>query len=496
MTLCTIRRSWALAGVVALAALSNASLPQTQITIDRALNSPTLTVRYSGAAASLVELRVNGESVGTRAVTTTKTNGETNFLLSQSDLKDGDNDVEVRLFDRAGKLLASEKTNISTDQTSKGPVFLSAPKIGSTVMGAQDVIVGFGQEFKDAYVSFFIDSNFRSITNYPPFEYTWDTAKESNGWHEVEAWLVDNSSTTFKTRKVRVFVNNPGGRTDRKGISNASALVTTKAPFGGSVSGAASNLRTLTTATAQIAGTHVAGKVPTHRISTVAPRTIAARLSVNSVHSLAGGAVAEVKSLGATSVISMGPKSLTPTGVRIVHTVTSPGKIQIAIRASRAIAISKLPVKGETYVHLVASPGRSVAAMANILSITHGQHIPNVGAFSILLNNKLVAFDVAPRVDGGVPMSPFRHLIEKAGGTVRWENATKSVFASANNRDIFLRIGQKMATVNEDRISLDLAPYIDRGRTIVPLSFFQDALNVTVEYDKATNHVLITSLPK
>jgi hypothetical protein len=40
---------------------------------------------------------------------------------------------------------------------------------------------------------------------------------------------------------------------------------------------------------------------------------------------------------------------------------------------------------------------------------------------------------------------------------------------------------------------METAPYIDRGRTIVPLSFIDDALNVNVDYDKETGHVLITS---
>ncbi len=488
MTLSTVRRSWALAGVIALAALAPAIPFQAQIMIDRALNSPTLTIRYIGASASLVELRINGESLGTRAVNSGKSNGETNFLLALTDLKDGDNDIEVRLFDRAGKLLATEKSNISTDQSNQGPVFLSVPKVGATVMGPVSIKVGFGEEFKDAYVSFFVDSNFKSITNYPPFEYTWDTAKESNGWHEVEAWLVDNSSTTYKTRKVRVFINNPGGRTDRKGIPTAAGLVASTSNFGGAVSGVAGTLRTLGSAAAQVAPNHLGGKAPTHVVSTLAPR-----LMINSVRASLSGVVNEVKVLGSTGVVSMGPKSLTPTGIRVAAVAHAVAASKVATVIS---SVAKVQPHGEVVVHISAPRIQPVVAATNLISITRGQHIPNTGAFSVLLNNKLVNFDVAPRVDGGVPMSPFRHLIEKAGGKVRWENQTKSVFATANDRDIFLKIGQKTATINDAKVSLDLAPYIDGGRTIVPVSFFRDALSVNVEYDKATHHVLITSLPK
>ncbi|RYG33170.1 hypothetical protein EON81_18890 [bacterium] len=189
-----------------------------RIAIDRALNSPTLTVRFSGATVALVELRVNGESFATREVTGGKTTGETNFNLATKDLKDGDNDVEIRLYDRTGKLVGSDKVNVSTEQSNGGTVYVAAPKVGATVMGPTDIKVGFGTELKSSFVSFFVDNNFKSMTNYPPYTFAWDTTRETNGWHEIEAWAVDETSNTFKTKRIRVFVNNPGGRTDRPNV--------------------------------------------------------------------------------------------------------------------------------------------------------------------------------------------------------------------------------------------------------------------------------------
>ena len=36
-------------------------------------------------------------------------------------------------------------------------------------------------------------------------------------------------------------------------------------------------------------------------------------------------------------------------------------------------------------------------------------------------------------------------------------------------------------------------PYVNAGRTMVPLSFLQTIMNCTVQFDKATGHLLITS---
>ena len=133
---------------------------------------------------------------------------------------------------------------------------------------------------------------------------------------------------------------------------------------------------------------------------------------------------------------------------------------------------------------------------ANLIAITRGQRIPNIGSFAVLLNSKYVTFDVPTRVDNGIPMTPFRHLIEQGGGNVSWEHLTKSVKAQSEGQALFFQVGDKFAKVNNRSLEMEKAPYIDRGRTIVPLSFLREALKVNVEFDKASGHVLITSAKK
>src|SRR5579862_4312317 len=107
-----LRKMCVVAGIAIMAVATPALIFDGQITIDRALNSPTLTVRYTDANAALVELRVNGESVATRTVNAGKSSGETTFTLNLSTLNSGDNKIEIRLFDTAGKLLATQTTDV------------------------------------------------------------------------------------------------------------------------------------------------------------------------------------------------------------------------------------------------------------------------------------------------------------------------------------------------------------------------------------------------
>lgn len=462
-----------LCGMVGAVVLATAAFAfyDTQILIDRALNSPTLTVRYSGARAAMVELRLNGVSLGTRTVSTAKTSGETNFTLDLRSLGEGDNEVEVRIYDKSGKLLGSQKSVISNDDGTSAPVRMTYPKMGATVQGAVDIKVGFGKEMKSAYVSFFIDDQFKAMTNTFPYSFTWDTTRDSNGWHELEALLVDETSTTFKTRKVRVLVNNPGGRTDRPlpVISGATIATTSLTPV-------PKRMTPKTTTTAPVITNTVA--------NAVTPQ-IAAIVAANVVQGIPGER-AGLKPGTIASTQTAGPRVLTPNISSASKTTTAaPKTAKVSIKQSAAPKLN-----------FSTNAITSAATATGMLSITKGQRLPDVGTLTIVLNKKIIDFDVAPRIKDGIAIAPIRHLIESNGGEVSWENAQKIVNALAEGKTIRLKIGDKFASVDGKSIELELAPFIEKNRAIIPLSFVRDALEVDVQFDPATGHVLITSRKK
>lgn len=90
-----------------------------------------------------------------------------------------------------------------------------------------------------------------------------------------------------------------------------------------------------------------------------------------------------------------------------------------------------------------------------------------------------------------MPLTPFRHLFEAAGGEVDWDHFNKICAAKGINNEVVIKIGDLYATVNGKTYQLEVASFIEKGRTIVPLSFVSEALNFEISYDRATNHVLI-----
>jgi hypothetical protein len=542
-----------------------------RILIDHALSSPTLTVRYSGAHAALIELRVNGASFGTRTADPSQEKGETDFTLDLAALNNGENDVEVRLYDKGGKLIDSQKTSVSADDGAKAPVYLANPKMGSTVQGPVQINVGFGRELHNTYVSIFIDNQFKSMTNSPPFNYIWDSSRDANGWHEVEAWVVDDASATYKTKKIKVFVNNPGGRTDRRidpitiPIQVPPAVVA-KLPAAavGAATKAVQSIPKTTAIPAELkasissvpnVGSSTGIKASAAMsVSTVEKATsavmpaVSAHVSrttpiVNAVPAYTSAA-AGVKAATLTGAVATGPQMLMPTGKRIampplpatvsrpdvevasvntathtsrpplsgsipmlpkvvavtpkvpteavhVATTVAPAKAEPALDIHTVKAATQAATQAQTIVHAAKT------ASSGLVPINHGVKIPNMPRFSIVMDSKVVKFDnVKPRVENGVPLTPFRYLFEQSGGKVDWHNQSKTVQANGHGREIYIRIGDKLAKVNSLPIEMDLAPFLDHGRTIIPLSFLKDALDITVDYDPVTGHVLITSIKK
>ena len=93
---------------------------------------------------------------------------------------------------------------------------LIAPVPNSKVQGTVMIRVGAADAAgKTPYVSIFVDGEFKTLVNYRPFEYEWDTTALPNGWHTIavsEAFDSDSQAVTH-LKPIRVYVNNPGGAT-------------------------------------------------------------------------------------------------------------------------------------------------------------------------------------------------------------------------------------------------------------------------------------------
>lgn len=492
------------AGVIALGAagLSTVAVAlwSPQITVQTPKNSPnTVSVKFKQAQAASVELMIDGVAVAYRDLNG-RVEGALNFSLQGLNLAPGYHDATINLYDAAGNLVArsQQRLNIPVDPTAL--ITMSMPLNGSTVSGTVEVKVNVrGNAQSKSYVSFFVDGQFRTLRNFAPYVYQWDTQQETNGWHTVEAWSFDGNQT-LKATPTRVNVNNPGGRTDREAIvwgdsepatstEPSTALKTSEkslAPRADMAFGSGdvrmmedARLNPPTEIREAKSAPVIAKTAPTVKLGeaastpTITPRTSRPVDSAITAPVKAG-------SLAPKADTRTAPAQPEMTGQKL-H------KPQLALNAKATNAIAKAaPVTAKTN-----APAKPWAPM-NL-----GARVPkHVQHFNVLFDTTVLTFDVQPRAQNQIPLAPIRHIWEHANGTVEWEHSSKTVTAQNDARTVILQIGRAMAQINGQSVEMEVAPFIVNGRTLVPISFLPDALNVEAFYDPNTDNIVLNTLPK
>lgn len=112
-------------------------------------------------------------------------------------------------------------------------------------------------------------------------------------------------------------------------------------------------------------------------------------------------------------------------------------------------------------------------------------------SIKVVLNGRLLSFDVPPLIENGRTLVPLRVIFEALGATVQWDGATQTVTATKDDTKINLVIGG-MAYKNDQPVTLDVPAMIVNDRTLVPIRFVSESLGAVVAWDDATSTVVIT----
>ena len=102
-----------------------------------------------------------------------------------------------------------------------------------------------------------------------------------------------------------------------------------------------------------------------------------------------------------------------------------------------------------------------------------------------------------PVIKNGRTLVPIRAIVEALGGTIEWEDKTKTVIIELGSNSIRLQIGNANALVNGENKLIDpqnlkVVPEIINGRTMLPLRFVAENLGCTVDWDGTTKTITIT----
>lgn len=120
---------------------------------------------------------------------------------------------------------------------------------------------------------------------------------------------------------------------------------------------------------------------------------------------------------------------------------------------------------------------------------------------SVVLNGDKIDFTdengnkVDPQLVNDRTMVPVRKIFEVLGATIEWDGATETVTAKTEEKVMKLQINNNVATVTTgdvvEEITLDAAPVVIDGRTLVPVRFISETLGLKVGWDQMTQTVII-----
>lgn len=108
---------------------------------------------------------------------------------------------------------------------------------------------------------------------------------------------------------------------------------------------------------------------------------------------------------------------------------------------------------------------------------------------NLFLNGKPLASSVPPVIVNHSTMVPFRIVAEQLGAAVTWEHQAKKVVVVQASKTIVLVVNDKNAVVNDKGYTLETAPLIMNGRTMIPLRFVGEQLGLQVNWDAKTKSV-------
>ena len=135
------------------------------------------------------------------------------------------------------------------------------------------------------------------------------------------------------------------------------------------------------------------------------------------------------------------------------------------------------------------------SASAIAVSMLPGAFASNDGINVIVDGNALqiAEGDTRPFIEDGRTLVPMRAIFEALGATVEWDDATKTVTSASDNGSIEMTVGSDIIKINGVDTKVDVPAKIVGGRTVVPVRVISEGLNCKVIWSQETQTVTITS---
>lgn len=115
------------------------------------------------------------------------------------------------------------------------------------------------------------------------------------------------------------------------------------------------------------------------------------------------------------------------------------------------------------------------------------------GNITIRIDDRPLVTEVAPVVENGRTLVPFRAIFEALGLRVDWNDELKTATAYNGSTNVAVKLDSRYGSINGELKELEASARIAQGRTLVPLRFISEAFGNEVRWDPKGRTVSIVS---
>ncbi|MDR2904265.1 MAG: copper amine oxidase N-terminal domain-containing protein [Clostridiales bacterium] len=108
------------------------------------------------------------------------------------------------------------------------------------------------------------------------------------------------------------------------------------------------------------------------------------------------------------------------------------------------------------------------------------------GDITVYLNGEKIVFDQPPLIEEGRTLVPARAILEALGLKLTFDEFIGQVIASNLETEIVLYLGSTSAYIDGIETQIDVPAKIIGGRTMVPLRFIAESMDLTVGWNEST----------
>lgn len=125
------------------------------------------------------------------------------------------------------------------------------------------------------------------------------------------------------------------------------------------------------------------------------------------------------------------------------------------------------------------------------LSLDSIENVDVIPVENVLFKKGNAKFDTPPVIKEGRTLIPVRAVSEALGAKVEYDDVEKIVTITKDGKVIVFSLAEGTVTVNEETVEIDVPAEVMNNRTMVPLRFIAEQLELSVVWDQETQTINI-----